>query len=77
LVATRDLLFHILFFDLLILLLLLVVAIYDYHKLREDELELKEGDVINVIKKNDDGWFEGVKDGIQGLFPGNYVTPYM
>jgi len=67
-----------LFFDLIpLLLLLLVVAIYDYHKLREDELELKEGDVINVIKKNDDGWFEGVKDGIQGLFPGNYVTPYM
>ena len=54
-----------------------MVAIFNYNKLRDDELELVEGDVITIIKKNDDGWFEGVKDGIQGLFPGNYVTPYM
>jgi len=54
-----------------------VIAIYDYQKLRDDELELTEGDVLFVIKKNDDGWFEGIKDGLQGLFPGNYVTPYM
>ena len=53
-----------------------VTAIYDYQKSREDELELKEGDVLFVIKKNDDGWYEGIKDGVQGLFPGNYVTPY-
>lgn len=25
----------------------------------EDELELKEGDVIDVIEKCDDGWFVG------------------
>jgi len=54
-----------------------VVAIYDYQKLRDDELELVEGDVVYVIKKNEDGWFEGIKDGVQGLFPGNYVTAYM
>ena len=29
--------------------------------------------VIYVLKKNDDGWFEGVADGVTGLFPGNYV----
>ena len=52
-----------------------VVAIYDYKKLREDDLELHEGDVIYVIKKNEDGWFEGIKDGVQGWFPGNYVRP--
>lgn len=50
-----------------------VIAIYDYEKLRDDELELIEGDVIYVIKRNEDGWFEGIKDGVQGLFPGNYV----
>lgn len=55
----------------------IVVAIYDYQKLRDDELELTEGDVLYVIKKNDDGWYEGIKDGMQGLFPGNYVAPYM
>lgn len=26
----------------------------------EDELELKEGDVVDVIEKCDDGWFVGM-----------------
>jgi hypothetical protein len=34
---------------------------------------LQEGHTIYVLKKNDDGWWEGVMDGITGLFPGNYV----
>ena len=34
---------------------------------------LQEGQVIYVLKKNDDGWWEGVMEGITGLFPGNYV----
>ena len=54
-----------------------MIAQYDYEKMRDDELELREGDILYVIKKNDDGWFEGVKGGMQGLFPGNYVTPFM
>lgn len=29
------------------------------------------------MKKNDDGWFEGVLNGLTGLFPGNYVEPCM
>ena len=33
----------------------------------------QEGQTIFVLKKNDDGWWEGVMDGITGLFPGNYV----
>ena len=28
---------------------------------------------FQVLKKNDDGWWEGVMDGVTGLFPGNYV----
>lgn len=59
------------------ILRVLVIAIYSYQKLRDDELELTEGDLIYVVKKNDDGWFEGIKNGVQGLFPGNYVTAYM
>lgn len=50
-----------------------VVAVYDYNKEREDELSFKEGAVIYVIKKNDDGWYEGCFNGVTGLFPGNYV----
>lgn len=52
-----------------------VVAIYDYVADKEDELSFSENSIIYVIKKNDDGWYEGVMDGITGLFPGNYVEP--
>ncbi|XP_054161405.1 abl interactor 2-like isoform X2 [Oppia nitens] len=52
-----------------------VVAIYDYNADKDDELSFQENSVIYVIRKNDDGWYEGVMDGITGLFPGNYVEP--
>ncbi|XP_062818277.1 abl interactor 2 isoform X12 [Anolis carolinensis] len=54
-----------------------VVAIYDYSKDKEDELSFQEGAIIYVIKKNDDGWYEGVMNGVTGLFPGNYVESIM
>ncbi|XP_061821166.1 abl interactor 1a isoform X11 [Nerophis lumbriciformis] len=50
-----------------------VVAIYDYSRDKEDELSFMEGSIIYVVKKNDDGWYEGVSNGVTGLFPGNYV----
>ncbi|XP_049605799.1 abl interactor 1a isoform X15 [Syngnathus scovelli] len=50
-----------------------VVAIYDYSKDKDDELSFMEGAIIYVMKKNDDGWYEGVSGGVTGLFPGNYV----
>uniref|UniRef100_A0A8C2DJU2 Abl-interactor 1b n=1 Tax=Cyprinus carpio TaxID=7962 RepID=A0A8C2DJU2_CYPCA len=54
-----------------------VVAIYDYTKDKDDELSFMEGAIIYIIKKNDDGWFEGVSNGVTGLFPGNYVESIM
>ncbi|XP_039539337.1 abl interactor 2a isoform X3 [Pimephales promelas] len=54
-----------------------VVAIYDYMQDKEDELSFHEGAIIYVIKKNDDGWYEGVMSGTTGLFPGNYVESIM
>ncbi|KAM9486360.1 abl interactor 2a isoform 1-T1 [Clarias gariepinus] len=54
-----------------------VVAIYDYTQDKEDELSFQEGAIIYVIKKNDDGWYEGVMNGSTGLFPGNYVESIM
>lgn len=61
--------------ELLILICLSspVVAIYDYAADKEDELSFNEGCIIYVIKKNDDGWYEGTTNGSSGLFPGNYV----
>ncbi|XP_041100027.1 abl interactor 1 isoform X14 [Polyodon spathula] len=54
-----------------------VVAIYDYSKDKEDELSFNEGAIIYIIKKNDDGWYEGNCNGVTGLFPGNYVESIM
>lgn len=55
----------------------LVVAIYDYTADKEDELSFQEGAIIYVVKKNEDGWFEGVMNATTGLFPGNYVESIM
>lgn len=54
-----------------------VVAIYDYTADKEDELSFQEGAIIYVVKKNEDGWFEGVMNSTTGLFPGNYVESVM
>jgi hypothetical protein len=50
-----------------------VIVIYDYQAEKEDELSFIENSLIFVSKKNDNGWFEGMMNGITGLFPGNYV----
>ncbi|CAI4222248.1 unnamed protein product [Auanema sp. JU1783] len=49
------------------------IALYDYEADKPDELTLRENCVVYVLRKNDDGWFEGILDGVTGLFPGNYV----
>ncbi|XP_060944365.1 abl interactor 2-like isoform X13 [Limanda limanda] len=54
-----------------------VVAIYDYTADKEDELSFQEGGIIYVVRKNEDGWFEGVMNATTGLFPGNYVESIM
>lgn len=51
------------------------MALYDYNADKDDELTFKENSIIYVTAKNDDGWWEGVMNGITGLFPGNYVEP--
>ncbi|XP_042313282.1 sorbin and SH3 domain-containing protein 1 isoform X18 [Sceloporus undulatus] len=50
-------------------------ALYSYIPQNDDELELKDGDIIDVMEKCDDGWFVGTSRRTQqfGTFPGNYV----
>jgi abl interactor 2 len=55
-----------------------VVSTYDYQGVRADELSFRENQVIYVLKKNDDNWYEGImqrEDGeiITGLYPFNYA----
>ncbi len=54
-----------------------VVTVYEYTANKSDELTFGENELIFVIKKNDDGWWEGVMmNGQTGLFPGNYVEVF-
>ncbi|XP_032774407.1 sorbin and SH3 domain-containing protein 2 isoform X7 [Rattus rattus] len=50
-------------------------ALYNYAPRNEDELELRESDVVDVTEKCDDGWFVGTSRRTKffGTFPGNYV----
>ncbi|XP_022593836.1 sorbin and SH3 domain-containing protein 2 isoform X4 [Seriola dumerili] len=50
-------------------------ALYNYMPRNEDELELREGDIVDVMEKCDDGWFVGTsrRNKLFGTFPGNYV----
>ncbi|XP_063314183.1 sorbin and SH3 domain-containing protein 2 isoform X13 [Pelobates fuscus] len=50
-------------------------SLYNYSPRNEDELELREGDIIDVMEKCDDGWFVGTSRRTKffGTFPGNYV----
>uniref|UniRef100_A0A3B1JV85 Osteoclast-stimulating factor 1 n=1 Tax=Astyanax mexicanus TaxID=7994 RepID=A0A3B1JV85_ASTMX len=52
-------------------------AVYNYVPRNEDELELRVGDIIEVMEKCDDGWFVGTsrRSKMFGTFPGNYVKP--
>ncbi|CAL8090988.1 unnamed protein product [Calicophoron daubneyi] len=53
-----------------------VITMYEYVRDKDDELTFTENQIIYVIKKNDDGWWEGIMNGVTGLFPGNYVELY-
>ncbi|XP_058854009.1 sorbin and SH3 domain-containing protein 2-like isoform X12 [Acipenser ruthenus] len=50
-------------------------VLYNYTPRNEDELELSEGDIVDVMEKCDDGWFVGTsrRNKFFGTFPGNYV----
>ncbi|XP_043531000.1 abl interactor 1-like isoform X1 [Chiloscyllium plagiosum] len=50
-----------------------VVALYAYDKRSGDDLTFQEGEIIYVIAKSENGWYEGVINGVTGFFPSNYV----
>ncbi|XP_078069026.1 intersectin-2-like isoform X5 [Mustelus asterias] len=50
-----------------------VIAIYDYAAVNEDELSFSKGQLINVLNRDDPDWWQGELNGINGLFPSNYV----
>ncbi|KAJ8012997.1 hypothetical protein DPEC_G00048710 [Dallia pectoralis] len=50
-------------------------ALVPYPPQSEAEIELREGDVVFVHKKREDGWYKGTlqRTGRTGLFPGSFV----
>lgn len=50
-------------------------ALFPYEAANEDELTLKEGDVIALLSREepDQGWWRGELRGKVGVFPDNFV----
>ncbi|XP_066232992.1 E3 ubiquitin-protein ligase SH3RF3 isoform X3 [Saccopteryx leptura] len=53
-------------------------VVVSYPPQNEAEIELKEGDIVFVHKKREDGWYKGTlqKNGRTGLFPGSFVESF-
>uniref|UniRef100_A0A8B9KXL8 Osteoclast-stimulating factor 1 n=1 Tax=Astyanax mexicanus TaxID=7994 RepID=A0A8B9KXL8_ASTMX len=48
-------------------------AAFSYIPQNEDELELKIGDVIDILGEVEEGWWEGSLSGKTGMFPSNFT----
>ncbi|XP_041720948.2 nostrin [Coregonus clupeaformis] len=48
-------------------------AVYDFTSDRDDELNMKEGDLLDIYQKEDSGWWYGILNGQIGHFPSTYV----
>uniref|UniRef100_A0A452I725 SH3 domain-containing kinase-binding protein 1 n=1 Tax=Gopherus agassizii TaxID=38772 RepID=A0A452I725_9SAUR len=46
---------------------------FSYMPQNEDELELKVGDIIEVMGEVEEGWWEGILHGKTGMFPSNFI----
>ncbi|CAD5211123.1 unnamed protein product [Bursaphelenchus xylophilus] len=53
-----------------------VRAMYPYDAQDTDELSFCEGQIIELIKKDDSGWWQGRIGPKMGLFPANYVEEH-
>ncbi|KAJ1652841.1 hypothetical protein IWQ61_006911 [Dispira simplex] len=50
----------------------LVEVLFDYEQQDADELTLMTGEIVEVFKEIE-GWYQGEKNGVQGIFPANFV----
>ncbi|XP_052796758.1 uncharacterized protein LOC128229111 isoform X2 [Mya arenaria] len=48
-------------------------AVFDFNGSHGNHLTLKQGDLVYVSRKEDNGWWQGSHGGMSGWFPSNYV----
>ena len=46
---------------------------FDHDAGGDDELSLREGELVEVLDQEDNHWWKGSLNGNVGLFPSNYV----
>ncbi|XP_058980761.1 intersectin-1 isoform X2 [Musca domestica] len=54
-----------------------VIALYPYKAQNDDELSFEKDDIISVLGRDEPEWWRGELNGLTGLFPSNYVGPFV
>ena len=49
------------------------IAMYDYEAKQNDELTIRQDDVVIILEKQDADWWLGELNGRTGIFPATYV----
>lgn len=52
-------------------------AIYPFKSQEAGEIEFEKGDLLEIVEKDENGWWMARKDGIEGWVPSNYLEEYV